>query len=307
MAPPVKKSETARDFYAEMLGDLASAWKQSKVFRGAVCFLMIPLFPFLLEAGLLGLALGILLPVALLYRLIEHHATPLWFVLVLIINVGGTADLVADVGIAIQLFKILILKKTDDINNEELTEDERNLIISRLVITLLAAVPVVVFWTLIASIPDKPGTKPSSNSSTAGFGNPLGLIVILVLWKAGLLILRFGMICAIIYQLIKYKKLRENFMNTLSVLESILLWDLLWSGLPLGFLTIVQLSYEELEFDGKRIWELIKLSALFVDCVGACVLIYFNILGLGKRHGRGEQHSEETTRLIDDTPKAEGA
>ena len=52
------------------------------------------------------IALALLLPLAFTFRFVEHRVIPLYILLVLIMHVGGTADLVADIALLGTLMRI---------------------------------------------------------------------------------------------------------------------------------------------------------------------------------------------------------
>jgi hypothetical protein len=125
----------------------------------------------------------------------------------------------------------------------------------------------------------------------------LGLVVIVVIWKLALILGRLTIVVLNSAKLCFGKFNSPATKNLLVSFELVLLADLLTSGIPLGVLTVFELTtYDTLPIDAAHIWEYIKLLALALDVIGACHLIYFEAFGIcGHSHHQHQQHSHLPT------------
>lgn len=97
--------------------------------------------------------------------------------------------------------------------------------------------------------------------------------------------MRIYLLCVVLRSIFKNGSLGQFAQHKVQWLECILYFDLMWSGLPLGILTFLELFYfsEDFQFGKEQVFELMKLGALAIDLIGASFLFYFIICGLIKK------------------------
>lgn len=272
--------------------------------------------PFLVEGTAVALALVALVPLALGLGLIEHFVPSVWLsMVVLFIHVAGLADLVSDFNL---LGKTLIAYFTgswvdDEDENAEGDSDERQLLLARVLITLIGALPVMLF--LMFGMPptvklfdDLDGTSSSSSqksSSNSGMSNGVALILLALVWKVIMVCLRLFLLFRVTKDIIIAGRIRKESRTAIELTELFLLADLLWSGIPLGVLTFLELFLygEGFKGDEVQVFELIKLVAVAVDALAASYIIYFAIFGLGRFcHLEGHDDEDEPKHEHDEHP-----
>jgi hypothetical protein len=304
--------------------------------------------PFLVEGTAVALALVALVPLALGLGLIEHFVPSVWLMVVLFIHVAGLADLVSDFNL---LGKTLIAYFTgswvdDEDENAEGDSDERQLLLARVLITLIGALPVMLF--LMFGMPptvklfdDLDGTSSSSSSqkssSNSGMSNGVALILLALVWKVIMVCLRLFLLFRVTKDIIIAGRIRKESRTAIELTELFLLADLLWSGIPLGVLTFLELFLYGEGFkvqttttttttalqpvlrsvslricvphiwrqqgDEVQVFELIKLVAVAVDALAASYIIYFAIFGLGRFcHLEGHDDEDEPKHEHDEHP-----
>lgn len=251
-----------------------------------------------------ALLLGILFPFGFVFGLIEHRLVYVWIPVVLFVQIGGISDLATDLillgkGVAIYM---------DGERKDSYEEDdmEERLFYVRLLMTVIAAIPgilgIFIVFKRVADVIDDidgvPQEKRLKQSSYRGATNGCAFLLLCLLWKAFLLLVRLYILYQIVKSLFQKKKIDEATKKRVQWIELALLQDLLWSGIPLGVLTVLELFYFKKEVDflnQQNIWELIKLVALIIDLFGANYLIYFGVLGFGPKH---HSNSEEAKPLL---------
>ena len=135
-----------------------------------------------------------------------------------------------------------------------------------------------------AKAPAKPAEKKSSWTDTllSWFSGCFGLLGLLFLWKVLMIITRLAIMYFLLLSFFRKPRftIPPAVKTGIAKFELLLLGDLLTSGIPLGILTVFELTtYESLPIDAAHIWEFFKLAALSIDIVGACFLIYVQIFG----------------------------
>jgi hypothetical protein len=135
--------------------------------------------------------------------------------------------------------------------------------------------------------------------------------------------LRLFLLFRVTKDIITTGHIRKESRSAIELTELFLLADLLWSGIPLGVLTLLELFVYGEGFNVRRsfptrdnsalqmtratqgdtmqIFELIKLVAVAVDALGAAYIIYFVILGLG-RCCHLEGHDDEYEHISSKAP-----
>ncbi|KAL6066044.1 hypothetical protein QOT17_009830 [Balamuthia mandrillaris] len=268
--------------------------------------------PFLLEGFSLLLVLSLFIPFALVIHSVEHFLPSVWLLLLLFIHVCGLSDLVADIQL---LVKGLILYFDKQNNNtytsttllgESHEEDdaEYNLFYIRLLLTMIGTFPFLLFLFVgrptLNRLLKRAGQKPFFESSTSSSGAAGGaaILVIAIVWKVVVVFLRLYALLRTVWEVIRHGEVRESAKWLLEVFELLLLCDLLWSGIPLGVFTFLELFFlEEHGFrgDATHVMELIKLGAVVVDAMAACHLVYFGILPLGRCLFPHDAHHQSIT------------
>jgi len=102
---------TINDYLSNGVAYFRQQWPiTSTCKRIVLIFAFIILLPFLLEAGLAIIAIGVLLPLGLFVGLTEHKAVPLYALLILFIHLGAIADNAADLVLLVEVifyYKVL--------------------------------------------------------------------------------------------------------------------------------------------------------------------------------------------------------
>jgi len=109
-----------------------------------IIFLLILSLPFLIESAVWVAATSVLIPLCFLFGVIKHKVPILWIVLIFIINLGGLADLGADVWLLFRMIGMYISRTVDEHFENDI---EKNLLLSRLIITLATGLPgILIFY-----------------------------------------------------------------------------------------------------------------------------------------------------------------
>jgi len=133
------------------------------------------------------------------------------------------------------------------------------------------------------------GTKPAQTTSDSSTYNLYALVLIAILWKAVMACVHIYLMFLLIRSLFQHKKIEHKVGQKVQWLDCFLVLDLVWSGIPLGVITALELFYFErdhLLFDAAQNFELLKLAALTVDLIGLSYLIWFVIFGLSNERQR---------------------
>jgi len=120
------------------------------------------------------------------------------------------------------------------------------------------------------------------NTLLSSLSGCFGLLGLLFLWKVLMIITRLAIMYFLLLSFFRKPRftIPPAVKTGIAKFELLLLGDLLTSGIPLGILTVFELTtYESLPIDAAHIWEFFKLGALSIDIVGACFLIYVQIFG----------------------------
>src|SRR5689334_7940269 len=102
--------------------------------------------------------------------------------------------------------------------------------------------------------------------------------------------------------LMKKKSMDEESESKIQWIESYATLDVLWSGIPLGVITGIELYYFR-KSSFSYYTEFVKMIALAIDLIGVTYLVYYEILGLeGKLFGHHHHHHhgniQETQPLV---------
>jgi hypothetical protein len=203
--------------------------------------------PFLVEGTVVALALAFLVPLALGLGLIEHFVPSVWLLVVLFIHVAGLADLVSDFNL---LGKTLVAYFTgswvDDVSDE--TQEERNILLARVLMTLTGAIPVILFLAFGMSATSRladdlhgRSSSGSSDSSPSFGSNGVALVIMALVWKIVMVCLRLFLLFRVTKDIISTGHIHKESRTAIELTELFLLADLLWSGIPLGVLTFLEL------------------------------------------------------------------
>ncbi|KNC48311.1 uncharacterized protein AMSG_04542 [Thecamonas trahens ATCC 50062] len=286
------------------------------------------LAPFVVEGAVMAVAAFALLPLAWMVAKLESRALPLYFLIVLFIHFGGLADLLADIAL---LVKVVIVSQRDQYSDSssssssssyrgvlgaessESDEDEvkeqleTTFLIVRLILTIVGVIPSMVVYKLSAEmsranritanraegLPDD--TDKSRDPPDLTCQNAPMFFMMLVVWKIGLAFIRVKMMWMMVKSMFRhgFRTLDHATHHSIQKLESLLALDLLWSGLPLGVLTATELIYfnELSHIAWAQQFEIIKLSALAIDCIGFCALVYMGFAH-GPSHGHSHSHGD---------------
>jgi hypothetical protein len=285
-------------------------------FKNASCCMwavMIPIgiliLPLFVEAAILTGALAFLIPLGFFIGLIEHRFVFLWALIVLFIQLGGLLDLFADISLVAKFF-IYYFDTTFEIDNsnDRQLDNAENFVYIRLALTLGGSLCSLIFLYFLqgalGGLLDKlsgkkfwEANKKSSSSPFSSAGLIFAILICVMLWKLVLMAFRLQMLYSVAKSLITKRHLEQRIQWKVQWLEIILFFDLVWSGIPLGVLTALELFvYEhELIMNGDTLFELLKMGALAVDVVGASFLVYFVLCGLNHkfsclRHHKLHEH-----------------
>lgn len=231
-----------------------SRLRQVRVYSwiGLVFFLVFFL-PFIADGLAISLALGLLVPLALIVGAIEHFAPPLWLLVLLFIHICGLADLTTD---CILLGKVLKAYFTgvwdDDEVEEEPDVDELNFLLARTIMTLVGALPVMFYIMFGDNILkgfkrdmglSSESSSSSSSSSSAYTNSGVAIVLLALVWKGAMVLMRVYLLYRVSRDIITQGHVRKESKAVIEVLELLLLADLLFSGIPLGVLTFVELFF----------------------------------------------------------------
>jgi hypothetical protein len=265
------------------------------------------LSPFILEGSIWLLILGTLIPIGFGFGLIKHRAPILWFFILVIVNIGGLADLTADVWL---LLRTILYYVTNYSVNPfgDMSSEEFHLVLIRLIVTLITGVPSVIFLFFMNSDAWVAFTGEKKANVAKG-GNAVTALCLMVIWKLAMIFARVTIIWQIFRSLIKHKKITEETEKSTKFWEIAATLEVLWSAVPLGILTALEAFYFEdiSHVTPTKIWELIKLGALVIDLIGVSYFCYFDMFGMDKCLATGEhthhdasinQASDEKSPLI---------
>jgi len=247
------------------------------------------------------LFMGLLAPFSILFGIIEHRLKFLWIFILLFIHIGGVADGIADIALLWKIMIMVVFKQRNE-DWDKLEGEESDLLLARILMTIGSAVPgVFMIFISMSGVVDEieTGQKPKNETSYYGSGM-IGLFVMLIFWKVLIGVgLRVIVVIYILFLLIKYRKIDKTQRGNIVFMESILVLDLIWSGLPLGVLTGLQMFYYDLHFSVEWGWELVKLCGVIIDTIGASYLMYFIIFGLSERciNNKHDDQEEESSLL----------
>ena len=274
---------------------IPSEWKKKGWFRRILDIVIyLILLPFMIEYAVVVTIISPLIIFGFLYRFLKHNAVIAWLILVLFLNIASVADLVADITMFVKYgIPIIWNQYSSDHKEEEFSEDpvEDKLIGWRLILTTITAIP-----GLIVLIYFVRGEKKTTMA-----GGSFGAILALICWKIVLIFVRLWIMFKLIYTFIKFRKLDEVTENIIQRAELFAILDVIWSAIPLGVLTLLEMFYyeEEIHFTISTSIEMVKLIALAIDLIGIVYLVYFEIFGLehkifGHHHENGKHINHES-------------
>jgi len=180
---------------------------------------------------------------------------------------------------------------------------EYQLLLIRLIITTYGVIPVFFFGHIVTSVADGNAKVEGKNEEHKdrfnklwGCGNIGTFILIAIFWKLSMVFLRVMLIYRSLKSAITHHlKISKETKNLSEWIETLLLLDLFWSGIPLGVLTSYELYYygnvELSHIDFNTVYELVKLSALAIDLIGASYLLYWVIVFGNEHH---EDHEDKS-------------
>lgn len=107
-----------------------------------------------------------------------------------------------------------------------------------------------------------------------------------VVWKLLVGILRFWIIVLTLKGWVKFQQVPKVTKEKIEELELLIILDVLWSSIPLGVLTLLEMCcYHQ----GVSWLEYAKLTALAVDFLTVTYLLYFRVMGFG-HSGHSDEH-----------------
>jgi hypothetical protein len=198
--------------------------------------------PFLLEALAVAAALGVLVPLALGLGLIEHFLPALWLLVLLFIQVGGLADLVADFTL---LVKVALAHNQLPVE-EGGQGDELQLLVARVLITVIGALPTVLYFVILQKSIRRVlrGMGQELEVETSSRSSPgASMVLVAIAWKIVMVVARVYLLYRVARDIITDGRIRKESRRWIDMVEFYLLADLLWSGIPLGVLTFLELFF----------------------------------------------------------------
>lgn len=207
------------------------------------------LLPFVALLVVNALGLAIFMPLAIIVFMIEHNLKFLWFFLLLFIHAGGLADLVADFQMLITTVRYWVPNTYSTESEEgESEEEDEELMWIRILLTLWGALPFLWFllwgrccFNRVSKDLGKGEMFGDSSSSLPAGHCTIWLTV--VLWKVAMVFLRLFLLLRVAYELVRYRTIRTESKKWIEWAELLLLADLIWSGIPLGVLTFMELLF----------------------------------------------------------------
>jgi hypothetical protein len=196
--------------------------------------------PFLLEALAVAAALGVLVPLALGLGLIEHFLPALWLLVLLFIQVGGLADLVADFTLLVKVALAHNQLPVDEGGQGE----ELQLLVARVLITVIGALPTVLYFVILQKSIRRVlrGMGQDLEVETSGRSSPgASMVLVAIAWKIVMVVARVYLLYRVARDIITDGRIRKESRRWIDLVEFYLLADLLWSGIPLGVLTFLEL------------------------------------------------------------------
>lgn len=289
---------------------LGDTWRGfTRASKVLIVFMAIISLPFLIESAVWIIAISVLIPLCFLFGVIKHHVPILWIILLFLINLGSLADLAADVWI---LGKILVMYITKNVGMDFENEIERNLFLSRLIITLATGLPgIIIFYTAMGLETKQEAEariKSGKKKTSTGHGDGLLAIVMIIAWKLLMAVMRVVLLVKIIISAVKHKKITNQVEYSIQYIEAFLSIDVLCAAIPLGILTALEIFVysHHRGFSPGEVYELIKLVSLAIDLVGLAYLYYFEIFGLERCTGsHHEEHLDETRPIINEPSEFE--
>eukprot|EP01119_Soliformovum_irregulare_P017073 TRINITY_DN5022_c0_g1_i1.p1 TRINITY_DN5022_c0_g1~~TRINITY_DN5022_c0_g1_i1.p1 ORF type:complete len:385 (-),score=86.25 TRINITY_DN5022_c0_g1_i1:256-1410(-) len=257
-----------QQFLIDQLSTLQKDWKGGACKRFGWIFFFFFMSPFILEGTSILLVLGIFMPVGFFFGMLEHHAPFIWAVYVFIVNLGGLGDLVADLTLCGRLV-IFQFTHVDVGESGELSPMENQLFLWRLILTLVGGLGGIMLMV-------RKGFKFQGGSAIAG-------LFAIILWKLVMVGCRFFILYLILAAIFRKRKIPHEVQGKIQVFEAILLLDVLWSAIPLGVLTFLEMAvYSEGDFksDFSHGFEVFKLCCVAIDIAGITHLFYWTILDL---------------------------
>lgn len=312
----MEEEPTIRDSFKKFIEELRQSWSKLNCgYKAVTWFYLVLLGPFLIEGIFVIFCLGLLIPFGfLVMRPLKHYIVPLWIVVLVVIQVGGASDQISDIVMMVKILQAFVTYKKPHIMTgapSEVDEDtERKLLLARVIMTFVSGTPALLLIKFASGVlptlsdqVEKKQTKRSASSNDF-MGSTLFVFLGIVLWKAGMVLLRVVLLVRVIYSMIRYRKITVKVEKDAAWMESLILLDVVWSAVPLGILTAIEMIYfkHTLGYNSQEIWEIFKLSALGIDMISICYFVYFEILGLdscGKKH-----HAEVESSLINGTEES---
>ena len=187
----------------------------------------------------------------------------LWLILNLFVAIGGVADILSDCVLLVDGFIIYFSGTEGFLESNFYT-------FLRLMVILTEIIPFTL-WVLMS------GTLRIQDVAIGA----IGFFFAAALMKVGFLCLRIYFLCYIFYQVYLHRFLsapRTFAMHRIHLMEFLFLYDFLFSAFPLGVLALFEI-FLPLEGEAFAIdaWELTKLIALLVDCIGLSAFVWFHL------------------------------
>lgn len=290
------------DFIA-LRTNLGATWNEyTAASKFLVIFFAILSLPFLIESAVWIAAIIVLVPICFIFGVIKHRVPILWIIIIFFINLGGLADLAADVWL---IGKLIVIRITGDIGHFD-NDTEKYLFLARFIVTLVTGVPgIFIFYTTMGvetKTEQAARVQKGQKTSNSGGGGAITALLMIGLWKVVVGVARIMLLVKIIVAAVKHKKITSQVEYSIQYLEAFLSIDVLCAAIPLGILTALEMFYfsHHNGFAPGEVYELVKLVSLAIDLVGLAYLFYFEIFGLDRCTGGhpDEPKLEETTPII---------
>jgi len=208
--------------------------------------------------------------------------------------VGAAADQLSDLVMVSKLIQAFVAHKKPHMIMTDppsaVDEDAAvNQLVARLLWTFLTGGAAILLIRLSMVLSEIVEEREWASVAYEIFGTLFFAILGSVFYKAAMIFLRVVLLSRLLHSVVKYGKVSGMVEKELAWMESAILLDVVLSAVPLGILTALELFYfkHTLGYHSQEIWAIVKFSALGIDMISICNLVYFQILGLdscGKGH-----------------------